>query len=56
MAYRPARISMSLRPVLHLLPSQLRVVSIPKDSLSSVTYPLLQVTLKLLGQSPSYRL
>lgn len=53
--YRPHRVSMSLRPALHLLSSQLRIASIAKSHLPTLTYPLLQLTLKLLGGQPSCR-
>lgn len=56
MAYnRPTRFSMSVRPVLHILNYELRLLSISKKNLPPLTYALLQLTLKLLGGQPSCR-
>ncbi|XP_019851162.1 PREDICTED: GATS-like protein 2 isoform X1 [Amphimedon queenslandica] len=55
MNFSPRRVSMSVRPALHLLPLELRIASIGKDDLPSFTYPLLQMTLGLLGQQSSCR-
>ena len=56
MAYnRPTRFSMSVRPVLHILHYEVRLISISKKNLPPLTYALLQLTLKLLGQQPSCR-
>lgn len=50
-----SRVSMSSQPTLHLLFHQIKILSIDKPLLPTITHTLLGITLKLLDRDPLYR-
>ena len=52
---RSSRLSLSMQPAVHLLEHKLKIVSVSKESLSSVTHSLLNVLLKLFSRDSNCR-